>query len=92
MLFMLSSKPKPGVARAEMVEQLKHRFDPSTWDLVRDGTLSHVLYKVGEEPGFYAVLSAESAEKAEELVAHTGSHDSVFDIDITPVNQFPHFG
>jgi len=37
------------------------------WDLIRKGVVSHVLYKVGEEPGFFAVLNAPNLEQAKAM-------------------------
>ena len=64
---------------------------PGTWDLIRKGVLSHVLYKVGDEPGFFAVLQAASLEQAKGMVADAQEPALPFDIEIVPVNQFPHF-
>ena len=47
-----------GATREQMVDHLTQRLNPSTWDLIRHGVLSNVFYKVGNEPGFFAVLSA----------------------------------
>ena len=69
MLFMLISKPKPGTTRQQLVEGLSQRLRPGTWDLIRQGVLSHVLYNVGDEPGFFAVLQAASLEQAKAIVA-----------------------
>jgi hypothetical protein len=68
MLFMVSSHPKAGATREQLVEHLTRRLDPSTWDLIRHGVLSQVFYKVGE-PGFYAVLNAPSLEEARTIIA-----------------------
>jgi hypothetical protein len=88
---MLTSQPKAGSSREELAEDLTRRLDPATWDLIRRGVLSHVLYKVGDEPGFFAVLNAASIEEAREVV-HSGENRlELFDIDIVPVNQFPNF-
>jgi hypothetical protein len=73
------------------VEALSRRLQPGTWDLVRHGVLSHVLYKVGDEPGFFAVLQAASLEEAKAMVEASQATMLPFDLDILPVNQFPHF-
>jgi hypothetical protein len=91
MLFMLVSRPKPGATREDLVEHLTGPMHPATWDLIRHGTLSHVLYKVGDEPGFFAVLSAPSMEEAIAMSQRGAGRIGVFDIDVIPVNQFPHF-
>jgi hypothetical protein len=52
MLFMVSSRPRAGATREQLIQHLTRRLDPSTWDLIRHGVVSHVLYKVGDEPGF----------------------------------------
>jgi hypothetical protein len=91
MLFMLNSKARPGVNREQLVERLTQRLHPSTWDLIRHGTVSHVLYKVGDEPGFTAVIHAPSLEDAKELIAPSIAGEVLFDVEIIPVNQFPHF-
>ena len=43
MLFMLNSRPRAGATREQLIEHLTRRLDPSTWDLIRNGVLSHVL-------------------------------------------------
>ena len=97
MLFMLSSRPRPGVTRDQMIEHLTTKMSPATWDHVRHGTLFNIYYKVGDQPGFFALLSAPSLADAEKEIAETArsvgaqSVLSVFDLDIVPVNQFPHF-
>ena len=91
MLFMLMSRPKPGVQREQLIEHLTRQLSPETWDLIRRGELSHVLYKVGDEPGFFAVLNAASLEDAKRMVDRGVQRIEVFDVDIVPVNQFPHF-
>lgn len=91
MLFMVTSRPKPGVSRKELIDHLTQRMHPSTWNLVRNGTVSNVFYKIGDEPGFFAVLSAASADEARALVDPGTGRLEVFDLDLVPINQFPHF-
>ena len=91
MLFMMISRPKAGATRQQLVQTLTQTLQPGTWDLIRRGTLSHVLYKVGEEPGFLAVLHAPSLEQARSTLDANMRPDSPFDVDLVPVNQFPHF-
>ena len=91
MLFMLVSRAKPGVKREELVERLTRQIHPETWELVRHGDLSQVLYKVGDEPGFFAVLQASSFEEAKSLIESSAARLDAFDVDIYPVNLFPHF-
>jgi len=64
---------------------------PETWDLVRHGLLSQIYYKVGEEPGFFALLNAPSLEEAKALVATSATRTEEFEVDIYPVKHFPHF-
>jgi hypothetical protein len=90
MLFMLVSRPKAGTTRQQLVDDMSSRLRPDTWDLIRNGVVSHVLYKVGDEPGFFAVLQAANLEQAKAMV-EARSETMLFDIDIVPVNQFPHF-
>ena len=91
MLFMLNTRPKAEATREELVARLTQRLNPATWDLIRYGILSHVLYKVGDEPGFFAVLNAPTLKEAQAMVAGGAERLEVFDLEITPVNQFPHF-
>jgi hypothetical protein len=91
MLFMVSSRPKTGATRPQLIEHLTRRINPATWDLIRNGVLSHVLYKVGDEPGFFAVLTAPSREEAKGIIDAGAERLELFDLEITPVNQFPHF-
>ena len=52
--------------------------------------LSHVLYKVGDEPGFFAVRNAQSIEEAKGIVEGGVERLELFDLEVVPVNQFPH--
>jgi hypothetical protein len=91
MLFMVNSRPRAGATREQLIEHLTRRLDPSTWDLIRHGVLSHVLYKVGVEPGFFGVLNAPSIEEANKIIAAGVERLELFDLEVVPVNQFPHF-
>ena len=91
MLFMVNSRPRAGATREQLIEHLTRRLDPATWDLIRDGVLTHVLYKVGDEPGFFAVLNAPSVEEARNNIAAGMERLELFDLEVVPVNQFPHF-
>jgi hypothetical protein len=91
MLFMLVSRAKPGVKREHLIDRLTRQLHPETWELVRHGTLSHVFYKVGEEPGFFALLSAPSHAEAQALVERGAAGVDEFDVDIYPVKHFPQF-
>jgi hypothetical protein len=66
-------------------------LNPSTGDAIRRGLVSNVLYKVGDEPGFFAVLSASSVQEAQVLIDRAVEDLYLFDVQIIPVNQFPHF-
>lgn len=91
MLFMVTSRPKAGTTREQLIEHLTRRLDPSTWDLIRHGVLSQVLYKVGDEPGFFAVLNAPSIGEANQIIAAGVERLELFELEVVPVNQFPHF-
>jgi hypothetical protein len=91
MLFMVTSRPRAGATREQLIDHLTRRLDPSTWDLIRHGMLSQVLYKVGDEPGFFAVLNAPSIEEAKAMVQAGMERLELFDLEVVPVNQFPHF-
>src|SRR5262249_27827793 len=91
MLFMLVSRAKPRMKREQLVDRLTHEMHPETWDLVRHGELSHIYYKIGEEPGFFALLTAPSVEDAKARVAHALASVEEFEVDIYPVNHFPQF-
>ena len=91
MLFMLNSRPRAGATREQLIEHLTRRLNPSTWDLIRNGVLSQVLYKIGDEPGFFAVLNAPSMEEAKAMVEAGVERLELFDLEVVPVNQFPRF-
>jgi len=88
---MLVSRPKPGMKREQLIEHLTRRMSPETWNLVRRGDLSHLLYKVGDEPGFFALLNAPSIEDAKVMVDAGSQRMEVFDMEIIPVQHFPNF-
>jgi hypothetical protein len=91
MLFMLVSRTKKGTTREQLVERLSRQLQPETWELVRRGALSHILYKTGEEPGFFALLNASDLEEAKSLVEASRSRLDGFDVEMYPVKHFPHF-
>ena len=90
MLFMVNSRPTAGATREQLVEHLTRRLDPATWDLIRHGVL-YVYYKVGDEPGFFAVLNAASIDEARKIVAAGTERLELFDLEVVQVNHFPHF-
>ena len=91
MLFMLVSRAKPGTKREQLIERLTREMHPETWDLVRHDVLSHIYYKVGEEPGFFALLNAPSLQEATAMVAKSAARSEEFEVDIFPVKHFPQF-
>jgi len=91
MIFMINSRPKVGATRAQLIAHLTKTLDPATWDLIRNGILSSVFYKVGVEPGFFVVLSAPTIEQAQAIVDSSAQRQEVFDLEIVPIKQFPHF-
>ena len=91
MLFMVNSRPTAGATRELLVEHLTRRLDPATSDLIRNGVLSNVYYKVGDEPGFFAVLNAPSIDEARKIVAGGAERLELFDLEVVQVNHFPHF-
>ena len=88
---MVNSRPTAGATRELLVEHLTRRLDPATWDLIRHGVLSNVYYKVGDEPGFFAVLNAASIDEARKIVVAGTERLELFDLEVVPVNHFPHF-
>ncbi len=91
MLFMLTMQPKPGVTREQLVQYLTGPLNPMTWDVIRKGILSNVLFKTGDELGIFAVLSASNIEEAHALINKVLERNNLLDVQIDPVNQFPHF-
>ena len=85
------SRPKEGATREQVIEHLTRRLDPATWNLIRDGVLTHVLCRVGDEPGFFAVLNAPSIGEANQIIAAGMERLELFELEVVPVNQFPHF-
>ena len=68
MIFMINARSKAGLREQKSSLTLQKGLDPATWNLIRNGLLSFICYKVGDEPGFFAVLSAPSIEEAQALV------------------------
>jgi len=91
MLFLLENVVRPGVTRDQIVSHFTHRLNPATWDLVRNGVLSNVVYKTGRDAGFVAMLNVPSHDDAEALVRKAVETLDLFDVRIVQVNQFPHF-
>jgi hypothetical protein len=88
---MLTSRAKHDAKREQLIEHLTRQVHPETWDLIRHGRLTHLLYKVGDEPGFFAMLNAGSLAEATAMVTHASDRLGPFEVDIEPVKQFPHF-
>jgi hypothetical protein len=91
MLFMLVTRPKAGTTRDKIIAHLTSQIHSETWELIRHGELSHILYKVGDEPGFFAILNAPSFEDAKAMVARSAQRLALFEVEIVPVKEFPHF-
>jgi hypothetical protein len=91
MAFLIMSKRKPGVSRAELVAHLSSRMDPSTWELFRKGKVEHLLFMTGEEPGFLAIVNSEDINEVRTLADQAIARHNLFDLDIVPVNRFPEF-
>lgn len=91
MLFINVSRPKPGTKREQLIDRLTQTMDPEGWDLVRRGELSQIMYKVGDEPGFFALLSAPGAKEASAMIERGIERLEVFDLDLVPVKHFPLF-
>jgi len=53
--------------------------------------LSNVYYKVGDEPGFFAVVNAASIDEARKIVVAGTERLELFDLEVVQVNHFPHF-
>jgi len=64
-------------------------FASKRWDTT--GILSNVLFKTGDELGVFAVLSASNIEEARALINKVLERNNLLDVQIAPVNQFPHF-
>jgi hypothetical protein len=59
-------------------------FDPKWHPVLR-------LLQGRVEPGFFAVLSAPTIEQAQAIVDSSAQRQEVFDLEIVPIKQFPHF-
>ena len=55
MLLMVNTRPRAGETREQLIEHLTRRLDPSLGSDTAHGVQSQVLYKVGDELGFFAV-------------------------------------
>jgi hypothetical protein len=88
MLFMLVCRPKPGMKREQLIEHLTRQIHPETWDLIRRGELSHVLYEVGDEPGFFALFNASTIEDAKALLASSAPRLEAFELKYIRSNNF----
>jgi hypothetical protein len=89
MLFMVSSRPKAGAE--QLIEHLARRLV-----LLRGIWPGRACYprsytKVGAEPGFFGVLNAPSIEEANKIIAAGVERLELFELEVVPVNQFPHF-
>ena len=69
---MISGRPRAGVAGDELISDLTGRLDPATGFDPKSCLISSVFYKVGDEPAFFAILSAPSIEQARQLAKAGG--------------------
>ena len=91
MRFMIETQPRPGVTRAQLVAHFIGAPNPTDWNLIRSGVVTNVLFKIGADVGFYALLTAPTAQEAQSIVdRHTGD-EVLFDIKLVPVHHFAHF-
>ena len=61
-------------------------------EIVRKEILSQWYYKVGDEPGIIALINCDSAKEAHTLANNTPAvKEGLLELDIDPVNHFPHF-
>ena len=91
MLFMVSSRARPAATREQLIEHFTCRLDPATRDLIRPGRGLSRPVQSGEEPGFFAVLNAPNLEQAKAMAEAGTERLELFDLEVAPVNQFPHF-
>ena len=91
MLFMIETQPRPGVTRAQLVAHFTGAPIPSEWSLIRSGVVTNVLFKIGADVGFYALLSAPTAQEARSIVDRHAEDEVLFDIKLVPVHHFAHF-
>jgi hypothetical protein len=92
MLYLLNGTMRPGVNREQFIEYLKQPMDPAEWDLIKNGVVSHLLFKTGEVPGLLIIIHAESLEAAMACADKTPIVQAgLLDFVIDPVNRFPHF-
>ena len=88
MLFMVTSRPKAGTTREQLIEHLTRRLHPSTWDLIRHGVLSQVLYMNRASLRF---STPPASRRAKAMIEAGMERLELFDLEAVPVNQFPHF-
>ena len=92
MLFFINSRIRPGVTRDQVVEQFKMDIEQKTWELIKKGVVVHKFFKVGDSPGFIALLNCDSLEEARSLVNELRTvRIGILDVDIDPVDHFPNF-
>jgi len=91
MQFMIRSVRKPGVSNKELIEHFTSRMDPKTWDLIRAGKVVHIYYMIGEDPGFFAVVTADNIEEVKTASMQVTEKHNLFDVEIVPVSIFAEF-
>ena len=91
MQYVVKSVRKPGVSNKELIEHFTARMNPKAWELVRTDKVKHLYYLLGEEPGFFAIVDAESIEQVKTTAAEVTDNHNLFDIEVVPVSIFPEF-
>jgi len=88
---MIETQPRAGVTRAQLVAHFTAAPVPADWSLIRSGVVTNVLFKIGADVGFYALLSAPNAKEAQSIVDQHTKDEVLFDIKLVPVHHFAHF-
>lgn len=91
MAFLIMTKRRPGISKAQLVEHLSSRMHPSTWELFRKGKIDHLFFITGDEPGFFATINSDDIDEVKALADEAISRHNLFDLEIMPINRFPDF-
>jgi muconolactone delta-isomerase len=92
MLFLINSRICPGATRDRVIAHLKKNIEKEEWELVKKGIITHWFFKVGDQPGFVALLNCDSLEEVHALLGKTPVvREGLLEFDVDPVNHFPHF-
>jgi hypothetical protein len=89
MLFLCNSRVREGVNREQVIDYLRKGNSEETWKLFKRGTITHCVFKLGEQPGVALMMNCADLKEAQELLnASPPVRDGILVFEIDPAQRF----